>query len=57
MPVYVNPALLNGLSPELSKRVQGKACFNFVASDAALFSEPRDLVSRSLEDYRSRRWI
>ncbi len=27
MPVYVNPALLDDVSPELKKRMQGKSCF------------------------------
>jgi len=33
MPVYVNPALLSTVSPELKKRMQGKSCFNFKAAD------------------------
>lgn len=28
-PVYVYPDLLDGLSPELRPRMQGKSCFNF----------------------------
>jgi hypothetical protein len=33
MPVYAVPALLDGLSPQLRKRMQGKACFNFTTID------------------------
>ncbi len=29
MPVYINPKLLKGISPEFKKRMQGKSCFNF----------------------------
>src|SRR5690348_11001107 len=28
MPLYMCPALLKAISPELKKRMQGKACFN-----------------------------
>jgi hypothetical protein len=33
MPVYVRPELLKTLSPRLTKRMQGKACFNFTTVD------------------------
>jgi hypothetical protein len=39
MPVYVHPDLLDGMSPELRKRMQGKSCFNFTRPDDALFAE------------------
>jgi hypothetical protein len=29
LPLYMNPALNRNISPELKKRMQGKACFNF----------------------------
>ena len=32
-PVYTEPDLLSGISPELSKRMQGKSCFNFKSPD------------------------
>ena len=32
MPVYATPGLVESLSPELRKRMQGKACFNFTRS-------------------------
>jgi hypothetical protein len=31
IPVYADPALLNGASPALLTRMQGKSCFNFTA--------------------------
>jgi hypothetical protein len=33
MPVYACPDLLEALSPELKKRMQGKSCFNFKTVD------------------------
>jgi hypothetical protein len=39
MPVYMYPELLEDISPELKKHMQGKSCFNFKASDKALFKE------------------
>ena len=45
MPVYVHPDLLDGLSPELRKRMQGKSCFNFTRPDDALFAELETLTA------------
>ncbi|WP_051175971.1 hypothetical protein [Luteimonas mephitis] len=39
MPVYEDPALLDGISDALRKRMQGKSCFNFTADDPQLFRE------------------
>lgn len=39
MPVYENPALLEGISGALKQRMQGKSCFNFNAPDEALMQE------------------
>ena len=44
MPVYVDPALLDGVSPELRKRMQGKSCFNFKAVDERFFAELEELT-------------
>jgi len=52
MPVYVKPALLDDVSPELRKRMQGKSCFNFKTVDQALFKELGKLTKRGLKDYR-----
>ena len=57
MPVYVNPALLDGMSPKLRKRMQGKSCFNFSASDDALFAELDALTQRGLADYGRQGYI
>ena len=39
MPVYVMPTLLEGISPELRRRMQGKSCFNFARIDEGLLAE------------------
>lgn len=39
MPVYEDPALLNGISDALRQKMQGKSCFNFTADDPQLFNE------------------
>ena len=39
MSVYACPDLLEGMSPELKKRMQGKSCFNFKDVDEKLFKE------------------
>ena len=53
MPVYVNPTLLDDMSPELKKRMQGKSCFNFRSIDKNLFKELGGLTKRGLQDYRA----
>lgn len=54
MPVYVNPKLLEGMSPGLKKRMHGKSCFNFTATDASLFKELAELTEAGFMDYRKR---
>ena len=52
MPVYALPDLAAGVSPELKRRMQGKACFNFTRIDEALFSELATLTATGIERYR-----
>jgi hypothetical protein len=49
MPVYVEPSLLDGISPELRRRMQGKSCFNFTAVDERLLGELEDLTRAGFE--------
>jgi hypothetical protein len=51
MPVYVHPDLLEGISPELRKRMQGKSCFNFTAPDYVLFVELGRLTRAGFDAY------
>ncbi len=57
MPVYANPSLLKKISPELKKRMQGKACFNFSLVDPALFGELRRLTASGLACYQSKKFL
>lgn len=57
MPVYVNPRLLESVSPALKKRMQGKSCFNFNAVDETLFDELAALTQAGFDDYRKRGFI
>jgi hypothetical protein len=57
MPVYVEPALLEGVSPELRKRMQGKSCFNFTRVDNALLAELEGLTARGFAMYVEQGWV
>ena len=46
MPVYMKPKLLDGISPELKRRMQGKSCFNFKEVDKKFLGELSDLTDR-----------
>jgi hypothetical protein len=46
MPVYVFPELLDGLSPALKKRMQGKSCFNFTLLNGEILAELSELTSK-----------
>ena len=52
MPVYVFSELLDSVSPALKKRMQGKSCFNFKSTDAALFEELKALTQAGFEKYQ-----
>lgn len=51
IPVYARPELLEGISPELRKRMQGKSCFNFKKVDTALFKELAELTRKGVEEF------
>ena len=57
MPVYVHPDLLDGMSPELRKRMQGKSCFNFTRPDDALFAELETLTAAGFARFQNDRTI
>lgn len=44
MSAYTCPELLDSMSPELRKRMQGMSCFNFKAVDKKLFKELKSLT-------------
>jgi len=57
MPVYVFPELLNDISPELKKRMQGKSCFNFKKTEQNLFEELGVLTKCGFEKYQEAGYI
>ena len=52
--VYLEPGQLDGISPELRRRMQGKSCFNFTRVDDALFDELDGLTERGRDLYADR---
>lgn len=57
MPVYLEPTLLDGLSPALRARMQGKSCFNFKASEPALFQELAALTEAGFASYAAQGFV
>jgi hypothetical protein len=55
--LYMFPELMKGLSPELKKRMQGKACFNFTSVEEGLFQELAALTSKGFEEFRRRELV
>lgn len=53
MPVYASPEVAASISPALSKRRQGKACFNFTKVDEELLAELEHLTATSVPGYRA----
>lgn len=51
MTVYAFPDLLEAMSPELRRRMQGKSCFNFTAVDEPLFAELAGVVEAGFDRY------
>ncbi|HUP55311.1 MAG TPA: hypothetical protein VM408_07375 [Methylomirabilota bacterium] len=47
MPIYVRPELVDDISPELRRRMQGKSCFNFSRVDEPLLAELEALTKRA----------
>jgi hypothetical protein len=56
MPVYVFPQLLDGVSTDLMRRMQGKSCFNFKTVDEVLLTELAGLTGKGLEKFKELRW-
>lgn len=57
MPVYLQPALLDGLSPGLKARMQGKSCFNFKALEPALLQELATLTQAGYASYQAQGYV
>jgi len=57
MSVYASPEFIQRMSPELKKRMQGKACFNFAEVDEKLFSELAQLTQAGFEKFKSMKFL
>ena len=57
MPVYVTPSLLDDVSPNLKKRMQGKSCFNFTTVDPVLIDELAVLTRAGFDDFRRKEYV
>ncbi|NVK57298.1 MAG: hypothetical protein HWE26_16975 [Alteromonadaceae bacterium] len=57
MPVYVFPELLEGISSELKKRMQGKSCFNFKTPETKLLKELKELTHAGYEKYQEANYL
>lgn len=53
MPIYVHPPLLEGISPELRKRMKGKSCFHFKSVDEKLLAELAELTAAGMAYYEA----
>jgi hypothetical protein len=51
--LYFNPVATKAIPPELKKRLQGKACFNFTTVDEDRFAELGRLIADGLKIYKS----
>ena len=50
MPVYMLPQLVNTVSAELKRRMQGKSCFNFKVINEDLFKQIESLTAHAFEE-------
>lgn len=57
MPVYVSPNLLDPISNDLKKRMQGKSCFNFKKIDQDLFNELSLLTKEGYKFYQQEGYL
>jgi len=53
MPLYMKPDLLKVVPPALKKRMQGKACFNFVTIEPADARELSVLTKKGLAGFKN----
>jgi hypothetical protein len=57
MPLYLKPELLDGVSPGLKKRMQGKSCFNFTEIDKPLFKELASVTKAAFASYKAQGFV
>jgi hypothetical protein len=57
MPLAGSREMMQAMSPELKKRMQGKACFNFTAVDEPLFHELSQLTRAGYDKFKSLKYL
>lgn len=58
LPLYMDPVLTETISPELQKRMQGKACFNFKSDpEPELIRELKQLTEDGFRRWREKQWV
>jgi hypothetical protein len=57
MPVYAIAEVRDAISPELKKRMQGKACFNFSSPDEKLFKELSKLTKVGFKKFTAKDFL
>jgi len=58
MPIYMCPDLNQRISPDLKKRMQGKACFNFrTTPEPKIVEELHQLTRDCVTAWDSRKWL
>jgi hypothetical protein len=57
MPLAGSAEMLKAMSPELKKRMQGKACFNFTVVNEPLFKELAELTRIGYEKFKSLKYL
>ena len=55
--VYTTPGDAQTISPELKKRMQGKACFNFAAVDEPLFKELAKITKAGAKRFSDAKFV
>ena len=55
--VYTTPGDAQTISPELKKRMQGKACFNFTTVDERLFKELAKLTKAGAKRFSDAKFV
>jgi hypothetical protein len=57
LPLYMNPELNQKIPPELKKRMQGKACFNFMAIAPPVFKQLSALTKLGYKVFKDCGWL
>jgi len=57
MPIYIEPALKNKLSPSLTKLLQGKTCFHVKKLEGDLLRHIESALEEGVKCYKARGWL